>query len=108
MIPSCETYNCQCERCENWHKDCCDTHKIECPQMGRLQEPCENFKDKNGGIKMTGYEYQEKAMRTANNLSRSDLILNGVMGLNGEAGECIDIVKKHLCRKIAETLSKRI
>ena len=57
---------------------------------------------------MTGYEYQEKALRTANNLSRSELILNGVMGLNGEAGECIDIVKKHLCRKIAETLPKRL
>ena len=45
---------------------------------------------------MTGYEYQEKALRTANKLTRSELILNGVMGLNGEAGECIDIVKKHL------------
>lgn len=45
---------------------------------------------------MTGYEYQEKALRTANKLTRSELILNGVMGLNGEAGECIDLVKKHL------------
>ena len=24
------------------------------------------------------------------------MLLNGVMGLNGEAGECIDILKKHL------------
>ena len=45
---------------------------------------------------MTGTEYQKLAMRTASSLSQSDLILNGVMGLNGEAGECIDIVKKHL------------
>ena len=45
---------------------------------------------------MTGYEYQEKALRTANKLTRSELILNGVMGMNGEAGECIDLVKKHL------------
>jgi len=40
-------------------------------------------------------EYQELAMRTANKLTTQELILNGVMGLCGEAGECIDIVKKH-------------
>ena len=45
---------------------------------------------------MTGIEYQQKAMRTASESTESELILNGVMGLNGEAGECIDIVKKHL------------
>ena len=45
---------------------------------------------------MTGAEYQKLAMRTASDLDTYGLILNGVMGLNGEAGECIDIVKKHL------------
>ena len=45
---------------------------------------------------MTGTEFQKCAMRTAFYVTWSDLILNGVMGLNGEAGECIDIVKKHL------------
>lgn len=44
---------------------------------------------------MTGTEYQNKAMRTCNEKYPGDLILNGVMGLNGEAGECIDIVKKY-------------
>ena len=40
-------------------------------------------------------EYQELAMRTApKNLSPSDKVLNGLMGLNGEAGEAIDILKK--------------
>ena len=29
-------------------------------------------------------------------LSKQDVLLNGVMGLCGEAGECIDLVKKHL------------
>lgn len=57
---------------------------------------------------MTGYEYQEKALRTANKLTHSEPILNGVIDLNGEAGECIDLVKKHLCRKVAETLPKWI
>lgn len=45
---------------------------------------------------MTGKEYQKAAMRTASGMVQDDLILNGVMGLNGEAGECIDLVKKHM------------
>lgn len=46
---------------------------------------------------MTINEYQKKAMRTANNdLTHLQLLENGLMGLNGEAGECIDILKKHL------------
>ena len=45
---------------------------------------------------MTGTEFQEKAMRTAEASDSGALLLNGVMGLNGEAGECIDIMKKYL------------
>nr|DAR10288.1 MAG TPA: NTP-PPase-like protein [Caudoviricetes sp.] len=45
---------------------------------------------------MTGTEFQEKAMRTAAASDSGALLLNGVMGLNGEAGECIDIMKKYL------------
>lgn len=45
---------------------------------------------------MTGSEFQTAALRTANAKLPELLILNGVMGLNGEAGECIDLVKKHL------------
>ncbi|MBE6951237.1 MAG: GNAT family N-acetyltransferase [Ruminococcaceae bacterium] len=46
---------------------------------------------------LTANEYQKKAMTTLNPaLSRRDVLLNGVMGLCGEAGECIDLVKKHL------------
>ena len=41
-------------------------------------------------------EYQALAQRTSGTLSYEDRLLNGVMGLNGEAGECIDVVKKHL------------
>ncbi len=46
---------------------------------------------------MTINEYQKLALRTINNnLSKKDILINGVMGLCGESGEAIDIVKKHL------------
>lgn len=48
---------------------------------------------------MTINEYQRLAMRTLNpKLSRKDVLINGVMGLCGESGEAIDIVKKHLAQ----------
>lgn len=38
-------------------------------------------------------------MRTLNpQLSEKDVLINGVMGLCGESGEVIDIVKKHLAQ----------
>ena len=44
---------------------------------------------------MTLNDYQKIAYRTSNpDLTNRGLIENGVMGLCGEAGECIDIVKK--------------
>ena len=44
-------------------------------------------------------EYQELALKTLNkNLSNRDTLLSGVMGLCGEAGEAIDIVKKHIAQ----------
>ena len=44
---------------------------------------------------MTINEYQKLAMTTLNpELSEKDVLINGVMGLCGEAGEAIDIVKK--------------
>lgn len=44
-------------------------------------------------------EYQKLAMTTLNReLSSKDMLINGVMGLCGESGEAIDIVKKHLAQ----------
>jgi NTP pyrophosphatase (non-canonical NTP hydrolase) len=49
--------------------------------------------------KMTLNEYQKLAMTTLNPaLEKKDVLINGVMGLCGEAGEAIDIVKKHLAQ----------
>ena len=44
-------------------------------------------------------EYQRQAMRTANRqLHRDEMLLNAVMGMCGEAGEAIDLMKKHLAQ----------
>ena len=48
---------------------------------------------------MTINEYQQLAMKTLNPaLSEKDVLINGVMGLCGESGEAIDIVKKWLAQ----------
>ena len=42
-------------------------------------------------------KYQELAMKTLNpEIDKKELILNAAMGLCGESGEVIDLVKKHL------------
>lgn len=44
-------------------------------------------------------DYQKKALRTLNPaLSKKEVLINGVMGLCGESGEAIDLVKKHLAQ----------
>lgn len=48
---------------------------------------------------MTINEYQKLAMTTLNpELDKKDVLINGVMGLCGESGEVIDIVKKYLAQ----------
>lgn len=44
-------------------------------------------------------KYQEAALRTANMeayKNDTDMLLNGILGLTGESGECSDMIKKHL------------
>lgn len=53
---------------------------------------------------MNANEYQIEALRTENGMNKDPSVidpktfrlLNGLMGLNGEAGEAMDILKKHL------------
>ena len=48
---------------------------------------------------MTINEYQKLAMTTLNPaLDKKDVLINGVMGLCGESGEAIDIVKTWLAQ----------
>ncbi len=61
---------------------------------------------------MTINEYQKLAMTTLNPaLDKKDVLINGVMGLCGEFGEAIDIVKKWLAQGHAldkEKLAKEL
>ena len=46
---------------------------------------------------MTVNEYQKLALTTMNpEISKKDMLINSMMGLCGESGEAIDLVKKHL------------
>ena len=47
---------------------------------------------------MTVNEYQSLAMATLNTELDKKILINGVMGLCGESGEAINIVKKHLAQ----------
>ena len=52
-------------------------------------------------------EYQDKAQRTSNKqLSSVDHLLNGLLGLAGESGECCDLVKKNLYQDHREIATK--
>lgn len=57
---------------------------------------CEHLKEAVEDPGWTANDYQRAALRTAqfDKFSDEDILLNGVMGLNGEAGEVIDLVKK--------------
>ena len=44
----------------------------------------------------TNLYQQDEVLRTAPIGTKEELLSNGVMGLCGEAGECADLVKKHL------------
>lgn len=55
-----------------------------------------NARQKIEEAKMTANEYQLAALRTAGTTNLKELLTNGVMGLAGESGECVDLVKKHL------------
>mgnify|MGYP007065598848 CR=1 FL=1 len=48
---------------------------------------------------MTGTEYQMKAMRTASSLDKDALVLNGVMGLNGET---MTVVEMEVAEDVAD------
>ena len=73
------------------------TEKAKYTKCGTVFD-AEVYEIRNSNIQgMTANAYQKLAMTTLNPaLSRKEILINGVMGLCGESGEAIDIVKKHL------------
>lgn len=69
-------------------------------------------REKRGHINtMTGNEFQKHALRTAGTMNMMDMLINGVMGLAGESGECVDLVKKLLFQGhelVKERLAKEL
>ena len=60
--------------------------------MGQLQLRAPSITLKS---MMKANDYQKQALRTLNpSLSKSEVLINGVMGLCGESGEVIDLVKE--------------
>ena len=54
-------------------------------------------------------DYQRQAMRTANkNLPADEKLLNAVMGMCGEAGEAIDLLKKHRAQGAALDIDRLV
>lgn len=51
---------------------------------------------------MTGNDYQNLALRTSSALNSTALLVNGILGLNGEAGESADIILECLKPESAE------
>lgn len=45
--------------------------------------------------KLSFNEYQKQAYELISEDGKKDMVLNGVLGLAGESGECCDIVKKN-------------
>ena len=49
---------------------------------------------------MTFDEYQRGVMRTASDVTKAtkeNMLMNGILGTAGEAGELVDLLKKQIC-----------
>lgn len=63
---------------------------------GYYYEKRQNLVAETDKSTLTANDFQRDALATRNpSLDRQEQLLDGLMGLNGEAGEAIDILKKH-------------
>lgn len=88
-------YECNREACVECDQNCTHTDNVK---FAKNFEAGDHNKTMYMEIpQFTPNDYQQAALRTANNKDNSYALLQeGLMGLNGEAGECIDILKKYL------------
>lgn len=63
-------------------------------EKARLEEELEQAKIDAAWF--TWDDYEEEAMRTAGDLDEREMLVNGALGIAGEAGEVADLIKKHL------------
>lgn len=57
------------------------------------------YEDVDFNVYLTANDYQEAAKRTIPDDPEYPILLNAVMGMCGEAGECMDILKKNMFQK---------
>lgn len=75
--------------CENCLYELCGENSEVCKNCGY------DVMNRRTPINMNPYQ-QDEVLRTAPIGTKEELLVNGIIGLCGEAGECADIVKKHL------------
>ena len=91
-------YICDRKQCENCSFPLCDrtldiNHAVNFAKYDKYYLEYRRPDEENLG--MQANQYQSMALRTANQeLSSDEMLLDGLMGLCGEAGEAIDILKK--------------
>lgn len=89
---------CDRKQCENCSYPLCDrtfdiNHAVNFAKYSEYYLEYRRPEEENLGIQAN--QYQSMALRTANQeLSSDEMLLDGLMGLCGEAGEAIDILKK--------------
>ena len=99
MEPGNVAYICDRKQCENCSFPLCDDRTFDINHAVNFAKYAgyyhEYRRPDEEKLCMNANQYQTMALRTANQeLSSDEMLLDGLMGLCGEAGEAIDILKK--------------
>lgn len=91
-------FECDGTKCEKCNGGCGYTTDIRhAKNFAKARHDPTTYFEKKREVGGPINDYQKAALRTANNSENLYALLQeGLMGLNGEAGECIDILKKSM------------